>query len=147
AWVNDDGIYVLDATGHHVATLDGVEAAGALPLIAGAGADAHVGQALRLFEAAAPVTDRLVGLTRIGDRRWDVALTGDQRIMLPEEAPAVALDRALALHSAKDVLARDVVVMDLRLGDRPTLRLSPAARADLKVKQDLERLSYLTEDE
>ncbi|WP_371154464.1 cell division protein FtsQ/DivIB [Jannaschia sp. 2305UL9-9] len=147
AWVTADGIRVLDATGHHVARLTDIGKAGALPLISGEGADAHVDQALALFEAAAPVTDRLVGLTRVGNRRWDVMLTGGQRIMLPEGAPAAALDRALALHAAKDVLSRDVSVVDLRIGDRPTLRLSRDARIELKRLQDLERLSYATEAE
>lgn len=150
AWVGASGVTVLDATGHHVARLADLSSAGAMPLIAGEGADAHIEQALALFDAAAPVTDRLVGLTRIGNRRWDVNLTKGQRILLPEDAPAAALDRALALHAAKDVLARDVRVVDLRLGDRPTLRLSRDARVELKRLQDLERLSYntnTTEDE
>ncbi|GIT90407.1 cell division protein FtsQ [Jannaschia pagri] len=147
AWVSDDGIMVLDATGHHVARLEDITTIGALPLISGEGADRHVQEALRLIEAAGPVVDRLVGLTRVGDRRWDVNLTDGQRILLPEEGPAAALDRALALHAAKDVLSRDVLTVDLRLGDRPTLRLSQDARKELKRLQDLERLSYSKEDE
>ena len=147
AWLSDDGIMVLDATGHHVARLTDIAEAGALPVIAGPGADTQVVEALRLIEAAAPVADRLVGLTRVGNRRWDVNLTRGQRILLPETAPAAALDRALAMHAAKDVLARDVTVVDLRIGDRPTLRLSQDARTELKRLQDLERLSYTKEEQ
>nr|WP_281493971.1 cell division protein FtsQ/DivIB [Jannaschia sp. S6380] len=144
AWQRDRGVEILDATGHRVATLDDLSTAGALPLVAGEGADAHVPEALALIDAAAPITDRLVGLTRIGNRRWDVVLTRDQRIALPEIGPAAALDRALAMHAAKDVLARDVAMVDLRLPDRPVLRLSEPAREELRRLQDLERLS-LTE--
>ncbi|MGB3408015.1 MAG: cell division protein FtsQ/DivIB [Jannaschia sp.] len=147
AWVTADGVTVLDATGHHVARLDDLSTVGALPVMAGEGANLHVAEALRLFEAAQPVADRMVGLTRVGNRRWDVNLTGGQRILLPEATPAAALDRALALHSAKDILARDVTVVDLRLGNRPTLRLSQDARLELKRLQDLERLSYTSEDQ
>ncbi|TFL17896.1 cell division protein FtsQ/DivIB [Jannaschia formosa] len=147
AWSHEGRITALDADGHHVAQLEDISMAGALPLIAGEGADREAAQALALIEAAAPVADRLVGLTRVGTRRWDVVLTRDQRILLPEEAPAAALDRVLAMHSATDLLSRDVTVVDMRLGDRPTLRLSEPAREELERLQDLERLSYEKDDE
>jgi cell division protein FtsQ len=145
AWMDGARVTVLDAEGHRVASLDSLEAAGPLPVIAGEGADAHVAEALRLFAAAAPISDRLLGLTRVGMRRWDVLLLGGQRIALPEDRPAAALDGALAMHAAKDLLDRDVRVVDLRLPDRPVLRLSPEARAELRRLQDLERLSYTEE--
>ncbi|CTQ32397.1 cell division protein FtsQ/DivIB [Jannaschia rubra] len=141
AWIQDGKVEVLDATGHRVATLDDIASAGALPLIAGEGAETRVPEALTLIGAATPITDRLIGLTRVGNRRWDVVLTRGQRIALPEDGPAAALDRALAMHAVKDVLSRDVTVVDLRLPGRPVLRLSPAARAELKDLQELERLS------
>ncbi len=141
AWARGDEIEVLDATGHRVATLPDVASAGALPLIAGEGAETAVPEALTLIAAAAPITDRLVGLARIGNRRWDVVLTRGQRIALPEVAPAAALDRALAMQEARDVLDRDVQMVDLRLPDRPILRLTPFARAELARVQELERLT------
>ncbi|SFJ53855.1 cell division protein FtsQ/DivIB [Jannaschia pohangensis] len=146
-WQHDEGIEVLDATGHRVATLSDIASAGGLPLIGGTGAEEHVPEALALIEVAAPITDRLVGLTRVGNRRWDVQLTRGQRIMLPEEAPAAALDRALAMQAAKDVLERDVAAVDLRIASRPILRLSPEARSELRRLQDLERLSLLEGNE
>jgi cell division protein FtsQ len=144
-WMQGGRIVTLDATGHRVARLENLDAAGPLPVMAGERANARVPEALRLIEAAAPVADRLIGLVRVGNRRWDVLLTRDQRIALPEVAPVAALDRALALHAAQDVLSRDVAVVDLRLADRPVLRLSERARAALRVEQDARRLSY-TED-
>ncbi|MFO6463919.1 cell division protein FtsQ/DivIB [Jannaschia sp. KMU-145] len=146
-WTHADGIEVLDATGQRVATLTDIAEAGPLPIVAGDGADQHVPQALTLIQAAAPVTDRLVGLTRIGARRWDVVLDRGQRIALPEAAPAAALDRALAMHAAQGVLDRDVTVIDLRLPHRPVLRLSGPARDELRRLQELERLSYTPEDQ
>ena len=128
AFLRDDGIDVLDADGHRVAAFELVEEVGTLPLISGEHAERRVPEALALVEAAAPVGDRLVGLVRVGERRWDVVLDGDQRILLPEASPVEALDRALALDAAKNVLDRDVAVLDLRLRGRPTVRLRPAAR-------------------
>ncbi|KIT15832.1 cell division protein FtsQ/DivIB [Jannaschia aquimarina] len=141
-WRGEDGIDVLDAEGHRVATLDSLDAAGALPLISGEGAAEVVPEALTLLRSADPIRDRLVGLVRIGDRRWDVILTGGTRILLPEVAPAAALDRALAMHEARDVLSRDIAALDLRLPRRATLRLNPGAVAELKRMQQVQRLSY-----
>ena len=146
-WRHAEGIDVLDREGHRVATLKDLAEAGPLPIVAGEGAADHVPQALRLVRAAEPVVDRLVGLRRVGDRRWDVVLTRGQRIALPEAAPAAALDRALAMHAAKDLLDLDIRVVDLRIPERPVLRLTGPARDELRRLQDLERLSYLTEDE
>ena len=62
----------------------------------------------------------------IGDRRWDVVLDRDQRIMLPEDDPVTALQRVIALDSAQDMMARDLVVVDMRNPARPTVRLGVA---------------------
>ncbi|MEM9797379.1 MAG: cell division protein FtsQ/DivIB [Pseudomonadota bacterium] len=142
AWMSEDGIDVLDATGHRVATLSDIAAAGTLPLMAGTGAERAVPEALRLIETAAPVAERVVGLTRVGNRRWDLVLKDGPRVMLPEDSPAAALDRVLAMHTAKDVLNRDVAAVDLRLPDRPVLRLSGVARGQLRRLQDAERSQY-----
>ncbi len=119
-----------------------------LPLIIGEGANRAVPEALALHRRAAPLRDRLRGLVRIGDRRWDVVLTGpgaqdyaqarargavieeeiaDQRIFLPAEGADQALARVLALDAAEDLLDREAAVVDLRDPARPTLRLSPRA--------------------
>jgi cell division protein FtsQ len=147
AWQSEGRITALDARGYHVAQLADLSAAGALPLIAGEGADEATAEALALIETAAPVADRLVGLARVGARRWDVVLTDGQRILLPEHAPAAALDRALAMHAAHDLLARDVRVVDLRLRDRPTLRLTDVARDQLSQLQKTERDAYEETDQ
>jgi cell division protein FtsQ len=144
-WLDGGTVAVLDARGHRVGTLDGLDDAGALPIVSGDGAGAAVPEALRLFDAAGPLTEDLVGFTRVGMRRWDVVLTEGRRIALPEAGPVAALDRMLALDAAQEVLGRDVRLVDLRLPGRPTLRLSEPARAELRELQVLERLSY-TED-
>lgn len=38
-----------------------------------------------------------------------------------------ALERVLALNEAQDMLERDVAVIDMRLGERPTLRMTADA--------------------
>ncbi|WP_108814691.1 cell division protein FtsQ/DivIB [Loktanella sp. Alg231-35] len=103
-----------------------------LPLIAGDGAEEHIDEALALFAAAGPLLDRVRGLVRMGERRWDMVLDRDQRILLPSDTAVAALDRVIALNDAQDMLNRDVAVVDMRNVGRPTLRMNEEAAAALR---------------
>ena len=129
-WRHTDGLSLLDETGAHIDFIAARTTHADLPVIAGQGADEHVPQALALFSSARPLGGRLRGLVRIGERRWDVVLDRDQRIMLPEENPVRALERVIALSQAQDMLERDVRAVDMRIGARPTLRMSKEAIQD-----------------
>lgn len=126
-WRTRDGIRILDETGARIYQIEDRKSRPDLPLIAGDGAQFAVAEALELFAAAAPLKERLRGLVRIGERRWDVVLTRDQRILLPPDDPVRALERVIALSEAQDMLERDVAVVDMRLAERPTLRMTPDA--------------------
>lgn len=126
-WRDYDSVSLLDETGAHVASVVSRRIRPDLPLIAGEGADQAVPEALDLFAAAAPLSDRLRGLVRIGQRRWDVVLDRDQRILLPAENPLPALERVIALGQAQDLLSREVAVVDMRLAHRPTIRMTENA--------------------
>lgn len=126
-WRTRDSVELLDETGAHVGFIQSRAERPDLPLIAGEGADEHVHEATQLFASAVPLGDRLRGLVRIGARRWDVVLDRDQRILLPVKDPVQALERVIALSEADDMLERDVTVIDMRLSQRPTLRMSDDA--------------------
>ncbi|GGE32008.1 cell division protein FtsQ [Primorskyibacter flagellatus] len=126
-WRSRNGVQVLDETGIVIGDLGSRTLRPDLPLIAGHGADRAVNEALELLRIAEPLQDRLRGLVRIGERRWDVVLDPDLRIMLPDDRPDLALERAIALHEAQDVLNRDVSALDLRLAARPTIRMNAGA--------------------
>lgn len=131
----EDRLELLDATGHRVATLLVREARSDLPLIAGegvAGRPEVVAEALELVAAAEPVVDRLRGLVRIGERRWDMVLDRGQRILLPQDNPVRALERVIALDQAGEMLDRDLTVVDMRNEHRPTIRLSEGAVEELR---------------
>lgn len=129
-WRNRQGLALLDDSGTHVAELGHRSMNPDLPLIAGRGADKHVAEALRLFVAARPLGDRLRGLIRIGERRWDVVLDRGQRIMLPVADPVRALERVIAVGEVHDLLERDVAAVDMRLEQRPTIRMNTNAVQD-----------------
>ena len=60
-----------------------------------------------------------------------MVLDRGQRIMLPAERPVQALERVIALNEVQDLLERDVAVVDMRIGARPTVRLNENAVAEL----------------
>lgn len=130
-WRSRQGVSTLDATGAHVGLLTRRSERADLPLIAGDGADAHVEEALRLISAAAPLDARLRGLVRMGERRWDVVLDRNQRILLPSEYPVRALEYVIALSEAQDLLERDVAAVDMRIAERPTVRMTEAALEEM----------------
>ena len=121
-WRNDDGLTLIDPEGHPVVGLANRVERPELPLIVGQGADRVVGEALALYNASGPIADRVRGFLRVGERRWDVVLTRDQRILLPEEDSVQALQKVMALDAAQDLLARDVAAIDFRNPHRPVLR-------------------------
>jgi len=129
-WRSRNGLELVDETGAHIEDVPARTDRPELPLIAGDGADKAVPQALELFAAAKPLGERLRGLVRMGERRWDVVLDRNQRIMLPADNPVPALERVIALSEAQDMLERDVAAVDMRLAQRPTIRMSDNAVHD-----------------
>ena len=130
-WRNEQGLQLLDNEGVLVGPAflraDWPE----LPLIVGDGANKNVTEALDLVAAAEPLSARLRGLVRMGERRWDVVLDRDQRILLPETDAVQALERVIAMDQAVDMLERDLLAVDLRLPSRPTLRMANGAMQEL----------------
>ena len=137
-WRLEDGLQMLDASGHRVAGLKTRADRPDLPLLAGEGADLAMTEALEILEASGPLTPRLRGLVRMGQRRWDIVLDRDQRILLPAANPVAAMERLLALDQAEDLLARDILSIDLRNEHRPVLRLAPFALGELRKAQGIE---------
>ncbi len=121
-WRNADGLQLVDPEGHRVVGLATRVERPELPLVVGEGANAAVGEALALYAASGPITDRLRGFLRVGERRWDVILTRDQRILLPEEGAVQAFQAVIALDKAQELLERDISVVDFRNPKRPVLR-------------------------
>jgi cell division protein FtsQ len=135
-WRDGEMLRLIDADGTH----SGVIATRAdrldLPLIAGDGAQEHIAEALALFGTARPQADRVRGLVRMGERRWDMVMDRGQRILLPEGDPRAALDRVMALQEAQDLLSRDVAIVDMRNANRPTIKMTTAAANALRRVSD-----------
>ncbi len=130
-WRGPEGVEVIDAYGVRADKLSTRVERPDLPLIVGEGAKKNVTQALELIAAATPIRERVRGIVRVSNRRWDLVLDRDQRILLPEQGAVHALERVIALAQAKELLARDVAVVDMRLADRPTIRMTEIAHKEL----------------
>lgn len=135
-WRDGEKLRMLDADGIFAGVIDTRGVRRDLPLIAGDGAEEHIAEALTLFQTARPVGDRVRGLVRMGERRWDMVMDRGQRILLPEDNPFAALDRVIALQQAQDLLARDVATIDMRNANRPTIKMTDAAANALRRVSD-----------
>lgn len=138
-WRDHARLSLIDATGAHVEHISFRADRADLPLVAGEGANVHVGEALELMGVAESLESRMRGLVRVGDRRWDLVLDREQRILLPTQAPVRALERVIALDKAQDVLSRDVARVDLRLGQRPTVKMNKNATEQMWRIQQLSK--------
>jgi cell division protein FtsQ len=104
-----------------------------LPLVVGRGAQLRAKDFLALLDTYPLVRKQLQAAVLIAERRWNLRLKNGLDVRLPEEGIARALDTLVRLDRDKALLSRDLIVLDLRLADRVTVRLSDEAaqaRAD-----------------
>ena len=138
-WRVGSRLFLLDATGIRLGEILKRADRPRLPLVVGPGASTVVAEAHAILTAAGPVNERLRALQRIGGRRWNVVLDRDQILMLPETSPVAAVVRIMDLHAEKDLLNRDVVSVDFRDPERPTIRMGPFATGELHRLQTLQK--------
>jgi cell division protein FtsQ len=100
-----------------------------LPLVVGAGAQQRARDFLSILDRYPDIAGRVRASILVAQRRWDLALKDGMEVELPETNAASALRRLVALDHDKKLLSRDITIVDLRLPDRVTVRLSDAAAA------------------
>lgn len=100
---------------------------GRLPFVVGYGAEKHAKVFLALLDHHPQIRDQVRASIRVSDRRWNLRLHNGLDVRLPETEVARALDRLVALDREMKLISRDIAAIDLRLPDRVTVRLSPAA--------------------
>jgi cell division protein FtsQ len=100
-----------------------------LPLVVGVGAAHEAHEFLTLLAHYRDVATRVSAAVLVADRRWNLHLKGGIEVLLSEETPERALRTLVDLDRDKKLLSRDITVVDLRLADRVSVRLSDAAAA------------------
>jgi cell division protein FtsQ len=98
-----------------------------LPLVVGHGAEQQAKNFLAVLDRYPDIKAALRASILVADRRWTLRLNNGIDVRLPETNVEAALDRLVALDRDKKLLSRDITLVDLRLPDRVTVRLSDAA--------------------
>lgn len=98
-----------------------------LPLVVGRGAQTRAKELLALVDRYPAIRDQVRAAVMVGERRWNLRLSNGLDVRLPETGVAQALDRLATLEREAKLTSRDILHIDLRLPDRVTVRLSPAA--------------------
>ncbi|HET7849410.1 MAG TPA: cell division protein FtsQ/DivIB [Pseudolabrys sp.] len=101
----------------------------ALPFVVGDGAQRKAQAFLRVVGEYRDIADQIASSVLVADRRWNLNLKNGVEVRLPETGIQQALDTLLRLDRDKKLLSRDITVVDLRLHDRVSVRLSDAAAA------------------
>jgi len=121
-WRVDGITFVVDATGEQIGEDKG--AYGDLPLVIGDGAADDALVMIRALDQFPNLSEGLIALSRIGDRRWDLIYDTGLRVQLPEQGVAQALRRLDMYQADYQLLDRDVTLIDLRVDSivavRPT---------------------------
>jgi len=109
-----------------------------LPLVVGRGAETRAKEFFELLERFPAIRDQVLASVLVGERRWNLRLRNGLDVRLPETEVAGALERLVTLDREARLLTRDIAVVDMRLSDRVTVRLSEqAAQARQEQLKDL----------
>jgi cell division protein FtsQ len=98
-----------------------------LSLVVGAGAAKHARELLSELSQWPEVKAKVQAIVRVADRRWNLKLHNGMEIRLPERGEARALKKVAELDRKHAILSGDAILLDLRLSDRVTIRLSEDA--------------------
>ena len=98
-----------------------------LPLVVGNGAERVAKDFLAVIDQYPDIRAQLRASILVAERRWNLRLANGIDVRLPETDVVAALDRLVALDRDKKLLSRDITLVDLRLPDRVSVRLSDAA--------------------
>ncbi len=99
----------------------------ALPLVVGAGAGREAKSFLAVLDHYPDIRAALRASILVAERRWNLQLKNGVEVRLPETNIEGALGKLVELDRSKKLLSRDITMVDLRLADRVTVRLSDAA--------------------
>ena len=122
-WRKDDVISVIDEKGEFIrlatSRLDYPE----LPLVVGEAANLSIADISSLMEDNQYFLDQVRAFVRVGERRWDLVLDNNLRIMLPQTEFLAAFDRLMLMNHTGSLFSNQLSTIDMRLVERPTVRV------------------------
>jgi cell division protein FtsQ len=115
-WETPNGSYVVERSGRSVGLFD-PHAFPHLPVLIGDGAPQSASELVDAVAAHRATAARVVGYARISQRRWNLLLSDDVVVKLPEDGWQTQLDLLEHLIVDKAILERDISEIDLREPD------------------------------
>lgn len=100
-----------------------------LPVVVGQGAEHAAPDFLARLARYPGIAQQVRASALVAQRRWTLYLKNGVEVMLPEFGMEEALRSLVAMDRDERLLARDIVLVDLRTAGRVTVRLSDAAAA------------------
>ena len=131
-WQTKGETFVIDSDGIVLAPALR-EAYGHLPLVVGEGAGKRAAALLETLSSFTELKDQIVAAFRVGDRRWTLQFTSGLEVLLPDDNVPEALATLTRLDHEHGILERNIAAVDLRLGDRVTVRVRDEAPAGMPV--------------
>jgi cell division protein FtsQ len=128
-WQKDGRVSVISADGAVLEPFIAPRFA-ELPLVVGAGAEIEAKDFVALLARYPVIAGQVEASVLVAQRRWNLHLKNGIEVRLPEAEPERALQTLVELDRDKKLLSRDILVVDLRLADRVTVRLSDSAAAE-----------------
>jgi cell division protein FtsQ len=125
-WQSGKRLAVIDRDGTIILREDVARFAGR-PLVVGEGAERRAGEIVDLLASEPELFREVEAAVLVSGRRWNLRLKHGISVRLPEEGAAAAWHRLAELARREAVLDRALTVIDLRIPDRVTVRLSPEA--------------------
>lgn len=123
-WQYMGKLAVIDESGEVVVRED-MEPFGHLLVVVGEDAPQHAAGLVRMLETQPDLMDMVEVAVRVGGRRWNLRLAGNISVRLPEEDPMEAWQRLAEYQHRHGLLTEKIMMVDLRLPDRLTVRKAP----------------------
>ena len=122
-WRKDDVISVIDEKGKFIRLVGSRLDYPELPLVIGEAANLSIADISGLMEDNQYFLDQVRAFVRVGERRWDLVLDNNLRIMLPQTEFLAAFDRLMLMNQSGALFSNQLSIIDMRLVERPTVRV------------------------
>lgn len=133
-WLNTNGLELLDPDGVSMGIVESGRPNLDLPLIAGAGASIAIDEAFFIYSISNSFSDEILGLVRIGERRWDIILKNGRKIMLPADELTKVYKNLIMENKVKKLLSVNFSLLDLRNPNRMMIRRQKDVKEAVEIK-------------
>lgn len=135
-WRKNNVMSVIDETGSFIRIANSRVDYPELPLVVGEAADLAVAEVSSLIQANDYFKNHVRAFIRVGERRWDLILENNLRIMLPQREFLAAFDRLMLMNEAGSLLSGKLSNIDMRLVERPTVRMDTVSADPLRANSN-----------